>query len=807
MIYPISYASYRQIQLLFLRLEKRIMSDMIEPSKLLYEAITAPKKKLAFFVGAGVSIGSGLKNFKGFSKHVLNSIGPANWISEDNNDINLVTESLRPEVLLQVIQQVHGNNCLKFYSSLDSGIPNPNHYFLALALLRGHCIFTTNVDTLIEKACENIGVLCAPIFNEKLYRDFLRKQPLDFSSQLFKLHGSIESNKAGLAKYKSIRFTLDRVGLGLGKNAGKTLSNCLQERDFIFLGYSGNDHFSVHPELLKVDSDQNIYWFKFSKSATLNTCDSANFQSQRNNLLKEALKGSSTENWACIWENISLREILIKWEPRSDLFEGNSSRAIEDILNKLMSSNEAPEYQNLKSKLDHFNEDKDKLSLMCGKGSSTLSWVDKITDFKRHLCAAMLFIRARNLTLANTELKFAEECAKNERERAEIQKVRAAIYSITRRIGEEKPNKDDLQNAIKIFKMQGDLVAMIETYFDLANSFRNDRDFDTSLEILDKIEDELIAIKSKLQKQKKAYDWPRLMAHLFLLRGLVYGLGQKGTLKDKILGINYCDKASEFASQAGDVARKATILNARGLIVYQLAERTNRILQEAEFSLNEALALHAKIRDPRGCFQPSRNLLLIHHLRSLQSKSKIRDYWLNKACEEAKRAQEYLGQVKVESFELIGDKIELDFRKAQLLGLKGDKDEAIKHFRETLEKLNEKNENLQARIYQEILSLAKDQECVKKCLGDLLNVIESLLHNDEEIERYKNDLLCLEGIRDMLIDSYIKAYEIEDQEHLNRIKELMNRGKEITKHIGDSNLIRDFEICSSMMLEEEHFIS
>ena len=55
------------------------MSSENDPSNLLYEAITAPKKKLAFFVGAGISVNSGLEDFKGFSKQFLGSIGPANW--------------------------------------------------------------------------------------------------------------------------------------------------------------------------------------------------------------------------------------------------------------------------------------------------------------------------------------------------------------------------------------------------------------------------------------------------------------------------------------------------------------------------------------------------------------------------------------------------------------------------------------------------------------------------------------------------------------------------------------------------------
>ncbi|WP_440955390.1 SIR2 family protein [Methanosarcina sp. Mfa9] len=768
------------------------MSSQNNPSDLLYEAITTPKKKLAFFVGAGVSIDSGLKDFKGFSKQFLSGIGPANWANEDNKDIDLITERLRPEVLLQVVQQVYGKNSLEFYSSLDFEIPNPNHYFLALALLRGHCVFTTNVDTLIEKACENMGISCAPIFYEEHYKDFLKKHPVDFSSQLFKLHGSIEPNKAGLAKYESIRFTIDRVGLGLDENTGKTLSACLQERDFVFLGYSGNDHFSVHPELLRVDSNQKVYWFKFrsyppSLEDTSNSCD---FQNQRDNLLKEASKDLSSAKW----EDISLRELLIKWEPHSYLIEGNSSSAINDILKKLASSNEAPEYLKLSSNLKSFQADI--LSLRCGQKFSP-SWVENITDFKRHLCAATLMIRARNLTQANSELKYSEECAKDYIEKAEVERLRATTYSITRRVGKEKFSKDDLYKAMEKFQMQGDLVAMIEAHLELANIIRIERNFSAALDELDKIENELVGIKPELQIQKKAYDWPRLMAHLLFLRGLVYGLGRKGIFKDKITGIEYCDKAADFASRAGDVARKAAILNARGLIISQLAERTSSILQEAEDSLNEALALHARLRDPRSCFQPSRNLLLVHRLRLLNSKSKVCSHWLNEAWEEANRAQDYLNQVETGIFEPIRDQIELDFRKAQFLGLKRDANKADLEFKKVLNYWEEKNDlHQQARIWQELLSLAEDQKEIQNCLSHLLNIIESLFQSNENEDTYRNDLLRLENIMDMLIDAYDKAYEIKDQEHLNRIKILALRGKEISELVGDSSLICSFSVYS-----------
>lgn len=747
------------------------------PSDLLYEAITAPKKKLAFFVGQGVSINSGLKDYRGFSEQFLCSVGPANWADKNNRDIRLISERLRPEVLLQVIQQVYGDNILEFLGVLDIGIPNPNHYFLALALLKGHCIFTTNVDTFIERACENLGVAYMSMFYMEHYKDFLNKQPLDFSSKLFKLHGSIEPNETRLEKYESIRFALDRVGLGLDENTRETLSTCLQERDFIFLGSSGNDFFNVHPELLRLDSDQKIYWFKFRPNPLSLECisNSRNFRTERDELLKEASKDLLSEKW----KDISLLDILIRWESRSFLIEGNSNFAIEDILKKLASSNVSPVYQKLNNKLKNFAKDQ---WLISEQESFASSWIVDITDFKRHLCSAMLFIRLRDFTKADQELKIADEYAKDDWEKAKVDLLRSTTYSIIRRIGKEKPRKEDILKAMEKFQIQCDLVSMIEEHLELANIIRIERNFSVALEELDKIEKELVVIKPELQKQKKTYEWPRLMANLFFLRGLVYGLGSKEIFKDKIIGLECFDKASDFASQAGDVARKAAILNARGLIIYQLAERTNVMLREAETSFNEALVLNSKIGDPLSCFHPSHNLLLVHRLRSLRDRPIISNYWLKKAWEESNRAQDYLNQIKTGSCEPIIYQIELDFRKAQLMGLKKETDKANREFKKVLDYCEGKNDiHQQARIWQELLSLAKDLKEIKNCLSHLLNTIELLFQSKEEQDKYENDLLLFENIMDMLIDAYDKANEIKDQEYLNKIKKLMHRGEVISK--------------------------
>ena len=231
----------------------------------LSETIEEPKRKVAFFVGAGISVDSGLPNFFKFSSNFIDRICPT---SLKKSDIDEICQRLRPEVLLQVVQQIHKDRSMDFYSSLESKLPNANHFFLALALKAGHCIFTTNVDTLIEQACKKLELPCNPIVRENEFEHFLEEQSkgesgMDFTSQLFKLHGSIEIDEVGSKKYESIRFVLDRVGLGLTENQEKIFSACLQDYDFIFLGYSGNDHFSVLPVLLTVDSDQKIYWFKF----------------------------------------------------------------------------------------------------------------------------------------------------------------------------------------------------------------------------------------------------------------------------------------------------------------------------------------------------------------------------------------------------------------------------------------------------------------------------------------------------------------------------------------------------------------
>lgn len=117
------------------------------------------------------------------------------------------------------------------------------------------------------------------------------------------------------------------------------------------------------------------------------------------------------------------------------------------------------------------------------------AWVKNVTDFERHLLAAMLLMRMRDLSSrTEDQLKAAEKCAKKEKERAEVEKLRASTFSITRRLGNIKASKENLLEAISSFEEKGDMISAMEAYLELANLFRIDRSFESAKETLVKAE-------------------------------------------------------------------------------------------------------------------------------------------------------------------------------------------------------------------------------------------------------------------------------------------------------------------------------
>jgi len=230
-------------------------------------------RRMVFFVGAGISIPSGVPSFRDLNKRVI-KLTTGDKLGDD--EYKFLSENLRPEVVLQILEGELGPSVLKCLEAFVGHNPNPNHFFLAEAIRRGNWVFTTNGDNLIEQACKLRGI---DIKDRVFYLDthFEKfEELLNFIScpkntpggYIFKLHGSVEEDKENDEKFRSFLLTLHQVGKGLSgsKSKEKVIRYFLQNFDFCFMGYSCLDDFSIYPILRNTDSENLIFWFNPNSS-------------------------------------------------------------------------------------------------------------------------------------------------------------------------------------------------------------------------------------------------------------------------------------------------------------------------------------------------------------------------------------------------------------------------------------------------------------------------------------------------------------------------------------------------------------
>jgi len=233
-------------------------------------------KRIVFFVGAGISVPSGVPDFMRLNKKVMQTLIDyelrelnENDPEEIKKDYKLLTE-IRPEVMYQIGMDELGWEVLYSLEMLEGYEPNYYHYFLAEAIRRGNWIFTTNVDNLIEEACRRRGVNFRRYYGYKNenedFEEYLQyiKNCRDVpGGVLFKLHGSIEEDIK--EKYETVRVSLRQVGEGLFGPRKDILEFFLKEFDFWFIGYSCRDDFSVFPVISDTKSDKDIFWSQYDE--------------------------------------------------------------------------------------------------------------------------------------------------------------------------------------------------------------------------------------------------------------------------------------------------------------------------------------------------------------------------------------------------------------------------------------------------------------------------------------------------------------------------------------------------------------
>jgi len=222
------------------------------------------KKKVAFFVGAGISVEpparlplakeAGLAAFCSLfsdKKGIL-----PRYYKKNKSFLEDEISKIKLESLFQVIFEVIEKHTLEAMRIFEAGEPNNNHRLLGWMLREGliDSIFTTNFDSLIEK--DLIENQWRPGFDFQV-----QKTDSDFTSNsnpaIYKLHGSVDP-------LESITVIIDEVGKGLSARKREVLEKCLDTKAMVFMGYSNRD-FDTSPILRT--GKRKIYWIKHDQEA------------------------------------------------------------------------------------------------------------------------------------------------------------------------------------------------------------------------------------------------------------------------------------------------------------------------------------------------------------------------------------------------------------------------------------------------------------------------------------------------------------------------------------------------------------
>ena len=210
------------------------IQNQLEPTNAQLLTPLQNRNRIAFFVGAGASVESGLPNFRQFSEHLMSSTIQAQQQDESaqevvsKEDISMFASELRPEVLLQTLHDAFGSAIFDFYEWFDDAEPSTNHYILAKVLREGGVVLTTNVDTLIEEAYQELYggslefdlLVTSQEFENYDYRHSSgdlggrrcsrrgssnRSNRSNRNGVLMKFHGTVDKTLTGLERYDTVR--------------------------------------------------------------------------------------------------------------------------------------------------------------------------------------------------------------------------------------------------------------------------------------------------------------------------------------------------------------------------------------------------------------------------------------------------------------------------------------------------------------------------------------------------------------------------------------------------------------------------
>jgi tetratricopeptide (TPR) repeat protein len=219
-----------------------------------------------FFLGAGISKAppAQLPLAGELVRAIIETLSQNEYLLSQKKSMLKDLERIRLEVLLQLMYEQIGKASLETLEVFKDGEPNTNHIFLARLAKHGKIseVLTTNFDSLIEKACA-----------EEKVTYLVKARESQFSHEKFaglsvwKFHGTIKENNVDARD--SIQATINQIWRGFSNQPKKrmVLRDFLRNRNFVFMGYSGQDEFTINKVLRTTKSDREIFWIKHSPKA------------------------------------------------------------------------------------------------------------------------------------------------------------------------------------------------------------------------------------------------------------------------------------------------------------------------------------------------------------------------------------------------------------------------------------------------------------------------------------------------------------------------------------------------------------
>jgi len=562
--------------------------------------------KMVFFVGAGISRDSGVPTFSELNEEVIRSIGGRELKEEEcrllSRDIRL-----RPEVVLQIGTEELGSGVVESLEMALGYSPNYNHIFLAEALRQGNWVFTTNFDNLIERACQQRGIRFKGCYRDdpraSHFRGFIQKYRLgrkpDFTNveggYLFKLHGTIEEEKQGKERFRTILVALNQVGRGLDKPKEQVLKYFLENYDFCFMGYSCQDDFSVFPVLLNIESKKRAFWFDYTKGSISELLwDKGKLQVQKE---EELSKPPPERNWKIINVNSFLlsRDQAFK-------FIGNSSEYVRNRLCPLIGiASDIPIAEESTGSYDTFKR-----------------WAENIEGYKRGIFIGRLFEHIGHWDKAELYYKEALYIAEQRKNKEQLVTVKQRLADLYYRQDIwEKENKASqiYEGCIPIYESLGDDFKAADVKVDIANVKRRQGDYQGSKEWAEKAQRQLQQIYESIRDKEGEEYGKYKLGYARCLN--VLGLAQlRGSEEELEKGLEHCQESRRIKDSEGDKSGVAESENAIALLLTaqgrqllkENPELAARKFYEAIDHLEKAIDIRIRFGFYRGCAQHRRNI-------------------------------------------------------------------------------------------------------------------------------------------------------------------------------------------------------